>query len=78
MPFDIILAPEAVEDFKALKSNVRSSVRAMLEKRVRAIPAARRNEIIYPTWANRPDEPWTLPKTLRRALEHELEHLAEL
>jgi hypothetical protein len=50
----------------------------MFERRVRAIPVEKRNEVIYPTWTRRPDEPWTLPKTLRRALEHEREHLAEL
>ena len=51
--------------------------RDILVRRVRAIPFDRRGEIIYPTWASRPDEPWTVQKTLRRALEHELEHLAE-
>jgi len=38
MRFDIILAPEAVEDFKALKANVRSTVRAALEKHLRHEP----------------------------------------
>jgi mRNA interferase RelE/StbE len=38
MRFDIILAPEAVEDFKALKANVRSMVRAALEKHLRHEP----------------------------------------
>src|SRR6266581_3373808 len=42
MRFDIILAPEAVEDFKALKANVRSTVRAALEKHLRH--AAERHE----------------------------------
>lgn len=53
-------------------------VREILERRVRAIPPEKRVEVIHPRWANRPDEPWTLPKALRRALEHELEHLAEI
>jgi uncharacterized damage-inducible protein DinB len=53
-------------------------VREILERRVRAFPAEKRGEVIYPTWANRPDEPWTMAKALRRALEHELEHLAEI
>jgi mRNA interferase RelE/StbE len=38
MRFDIILAPEAVEDFKALKANVRSTVRDALEKHLRHEP----------------------------------------
>jgi len=54
------------------------AIREVLERRVRAIPKDKRAQIIYPTWANRPDEPWTLAKALRRAIEHEREHLAEL
>src|SRR5262249_16505918 len=38
MRFDIILAPEAVEDFKALKANVRSTVRDALERHLRHEP----------------------------------------
>src|SRR3954454_4403981 len=38
MRFDIILAPEAVEDFKALKANVRANVRAVLERHLRREP----------------------------------------
>ncbi len=61
-------------------SDVRERLRAirdMFERQVRALPPERRNQVIYPTWAARPDEPWTLPKALRRALEHEREHLIE-
>jgi predicted RNase H-like HicB family nuclease len=53
-------------------------IREVFERRVRAVPPGKRAEVIYPTWANRPDEPWTLPKAVRRAIEHEREHLAEL
>ena len=38
MRFDIILAPEAAEDFKALKANVRGTVRAALERHLRHEP----------------------------------------
>ncbi len=38
MPYDIILAPEAVEDFQRLKSNVRSIVRDALERFLRHQP----------------------------------------
>ncbi|MGH7844400.1 MAG: type II toxin-antitoxin system RelE family toxin [Candidatus Binatia bacterium] len=38
MPFAIVLAPEAVEDFRALKANVRSSVRDALETHLRYEP----------------------------------------
>ena len=55
-----------------------AAVREIVERRARAIPAEKRGDIIYPTWASRPDEPWTLAKSLRRAIEHELEHLKEL
>jgi mRNA interferase RelE/StbE len=38
MRFEIILAPEAVEDFRALKANLRSSVRDALETHLRHEP----------------------------------------
>ena len=38
MPFAIILAPEAVEDLKRLKANVRSDVRSALEAHLRHQP----------------------------------------
>jgi uncharacterized damage-inducible protein DinB/predicted RNase H-like HicB family nuclease len=39
-----------------------------------ALPQEKRADVVYPTWSDRPDEPWTLPKAVRRALEHEREH----
>ncbi|TPQ31412.1 hypothetical protein C2U70_23955 [Bradyrhizobium guangdongense] len=39
MAFDIILAPEAVEDFKGLKTHVRTAVRDALETHLRHEPA---------------------------------------
>jgi mRNA-degrading endonuclease RelE of RelBE toxin-antitoxin system len=38
MPFDIILAPEAVEDLKSLKTHLRTEVRAALETHLRHEP----------------------------------------
>jgi mRNA interferase RelE/StbE len=38
MPFDIVLAPEAVEDFKALRANVRADIRTALETHLRREP----------------------------------------
>jgi mRNA interferase RelE/StbE len=38
MPFEIILAPEAVEDLKGLKANVRAEVTAALERHLRHEP----------------------------------------
>src|SRR4051794_15549113 len=38
MSFDIILAPEAVEDFKHLKAHVRAAVRTALEAHLRHEP----------------------------------------
>ncbi len=54
------------------------TVREMLVRQARRVPLDKRGEVIYPAWAARPDEPWTLSKSLRRALEHELEHRHEL
>jgi mRNA interferase RelE/StbE len=38
MPYDIILAPEAVEDLQHLKANIRASVRAALASHLRHQP----------------------------------------
>ena len=38
MRFEIVLAPEAVKDFRALKANVRSAVRDALETHLRHEP----------------------------------------
>lgn len=53
-------------------------IREILERCARAIPPDKQGEIVYPTWSDYTDEPWTLQKALRRALEHEREHLSEL
>jgi len=39
MPYEIILAPEAVEDLKALKASISASVKAALETHLRHEPA---------------------------------------
>lgn len=39
MPFEIVLAPEAVEDLRAFRANVRVAVRAALETHLRHEPA---------------------------------------
>jgi mRNA-degrading endonuclease RelE of RelBE toxin-antitoxin system len=38
MRYEIILAPEAVEDLRSLKANVRSAVRDAIEKHLRHAP----------------------------------------
>lgn len=38
MPFEIVLAPEAVEDLKGLKANLRAEIRAALERHLRHDP----------------------------------------
>jgi mRNA interferase RelE/StbE len=38
MPFDIILAPEAVDDLKRLKAHIRAAVRVALETHLRHEP----------------------------------------
>jgi mRNA interferase RelE/StbE len=39
MAFDILLAPEAIEDLRTLRANVRASVRSALEMHLRYEPA---------------------------------------
>ena len=39
MRYEIILAPEAVEDLRSLKANVRSAVRDAIERHLRYAPA---------------------------------------
>jgi len=55
-----------------------AKIRSILLRRASAVPYERRAELLQPTWTNHPDEPWTLQKALRRALEHEREHYSEL
>jgi mRNA interferase RelE/StbE len=38
MPFDIVLAPQAVEDFRRLTANVRATARSALETHLRREP----------------------------------------
>ena len=38
MPFAVVLAPEAVEDFRKLRANVRATVRAAIETHLRHGP----------------------------------------
>ncbi|MEO5952221.1 MAG: DinB family protein [Chloroflexia bacterium] len=74
-----LLGKEAVtEDYPAdIKERLRVT-REIFVRYARSIPPDKRSEITYPTWSDHPDEPWTLAKAMRRAIEHELEHLAEL
>jgi hypothetical protein len=53
-------------------------IREVLVRNARNVPMEARGKVIYPAWAARPDEGWTLAKALRRALEHEREHLLEI
>lgn len=47
--------------------------------RLRQLTPAERVGIFYPTaWTRHPEEPWTLRKVLRRFLEHEREHTAQV
>jgi uncharacterized damage-inducible protein DinB/predicted RNase H-like HicB family nuclease len=55
-----------------------AAIREIFLRHARSVPTEERGRIVLPTWASRPDEPWTLAKAVRRALEHELEHLADL
>lgn len=47
--------------------------------RLRRLTEEERSRIFYPTrWTQHPDEPWTARKALRRFLEHEREHAAQV
>ena len=47
--------------------------------RLSRLTAEERSAVVYPTrWTNHPDEPWTARKALRRAVEHEREHTAQI
>ena len=47
--------------------------------RLRRLTTEERSAVAYPTrWTNHPDEPWTARKALRRAVEHEREHTAQI
>jgi len=47
--------------------------------RLRQLDDEERARVHYPTgWTDHPDEPWTARKALRRFVEHELEHTAQV
>ena len=47
--------------------------------RLRQLTAEERSGVFYPThWTQHPEEPWTARKVLRRFLEHEREHTAQV
>jgi mRNA interferase RelE/StbE len=48
MPFDIVLAPEAVEDLRALKANLRATVRDALQTCLRHEPTKTSRSSIKP------------------------------
>jgi uncharacterized damage-inducible protein DinB len=66
------------DDYPADVRERMAAIREVLVRSARALSPHDRNTIVYPWWASRPDEPWTLVKALRRALEHEREHLLEI
>jgi uncharacterized damage-inducible protein DinB/predicted RNase H-like HicB family nuclease len=48
-------------------------------ERLRQLTAEQRSSVVFPTrWTENPEEPWTLRKALRRFLEHEREHTAQV
>ncbi len=47
--------------------------------RLRQLTEAERSEVFYPRlWTRQPEEPWTARKVMRRFLEHEREHTAQI
>ena len=47
--------------------------------RLRLLTEEERSSVFYPTrWTQHPEEPWTARKALRRFLEHEREHTAQI
>lgn len=66
------------DDFPSEVKERLSMTREIFVRYARTIPSEKRAEITYPIGSDRPDEPWTLAKAMRRTIEHELEHSAEL
>ena len=54
------------------------ATREIFLRRARSVLPDERARLVLPAWPDRPEEPWTLAKAVRRALEHELEHVTEL
>lgn len=71
------IAPITAEEPADVRERL-AVTRELLVRQARLVPAEKRGEVILPTGTDRPGEPWTLPKALRRALEHELEHVREM
>jgi predicted RNase H-like HicB family nuclease/uncharacterized damage-inducible protein DinB len=65
---------EALPIFEFLEMERRTAI-----ARLRQWTDRERSEIFYPTsWTDHPHEPWTARKALRRFLEHEREHTAQV
>jgi predicted RNase H-like HicB family nuclease/uncharacterized damage-inducible protein DinB len=65
---------ESLPIFEFLEMERRTAV-----ARLRQLTVKERRDVFYPTvWAYHPEEPWTARKALRRFLEHEREHIAQV
>ncbi len=65
---------ESLPIFEFLEMERRTAV-----ARLRQLTEEERVGVFYPTaWAYHPEEPWTARKALRRFLEHEREHIAQI
>lgn len=72
------LPPEWDEDEDLPPGDYLEMSRRTAIARLRALTEEERGGIFYPTFdTEHPDEPWTARKVLRRALEHEREHMAQ-
>ena len=53
--------------------------RRTAEARLRRLTEAERSDVFYPQhWTRHSEEPWTARKVMRRCLEHEREHTAQI
>jgi uncharacterized damage-inducible protein DinB len=65
---------ESLPIFEFLEMERRTAV-----ARLRQLTEEERTGVFYPTaWAYHPEEPWTARKALRRFVEHEREHIAQI
>ena len=65
---------EGLPIFEFLEMERRTAV-----ERLRQLTAEERSGVFYPShWTDHPEEPWTARKVLRRFLEHEREHTAQV
>jgi len=75
----IIPELQAFDAFPGTLFEYLAAVRSLAQKRFRSLtPLERATLYRFPEYTSHPDEPWNLRKALRRMIEHEREHTANI